>query len=634
MAANVTLVEINIYEAMTPLVSGYLQAYACQHNELRQAYRFEKLSFSRATPLDEIQAALLSSDSVLYAFSCYVWNMGHVKTLLAKLREHRPDALVLLGGPQVMQHAERYLRPGDERMLVCNGEGEQTFAGILRQLLQTQPDFAAVKGLSFYHSGELITTPGEERIRDLDDIPSPFLTGVFDGQDYQTSVIETNRGCPFRCGFCYWGAANNDRVFKFSENRIRDEITWLAERGVPVLYIADANWGMLKRDLDLSRHIVRCKEQYYYPLAVIFSAAKNSPQRVTETTRIFTEAGLVNTQPISMQSLDPTTLEYADRKNIKLSAYEKLQNDLNGRNIGSFIELIWPLPGETLSSFKRGVEHLCERGAATLIVYAHLLLHNTPIYKNRDAYRLATRRAADDAGEVEIITETADVSHQQFREGVWFIYAVKALYNTHCLVTLSAYLHHQRLMSYADLFTAFAEFCQTRPEHPFTRFCQKSVDEIRYYELTNYPTIYHMVLHGERRAFERLLRDFAAAQPWWQDDRARALFEVDLLGKPYLYRNTPVHRPEHDFEHIQVVDVLDRGYLVEVSGGLPSLLRRYAAGLMSDPAIDKSSVVHIDHEKAHQPYRPRGNEGINIDYCNRMITRIGNILPSWSSQSA
>ena len=139
------------------------------------------------------------------------------------------------------------------------------------------------------------------------------------------SVIETNRGCPFRCGFCYWGAANNDQVYKFDEQRVRDEISWLSQNEVPVLHIADANWGMLKRDVALSKHITDCKADNLFPLAVIFAAAKNSPARVTETTSIFTDAGLINTQPISMQSLDDNTLDAVDRKNIKLGAYAELQ---------------------------------------------------------------------------------------------------------------------------------------------------------------------------------------------------------------------------------------------------------------------------------------------------------------------
>ena len=122
------------------------------------------------------------------------------------------------------------------------------------------------------------------------------------------AILETNRGCPFRCGFCFWGAATNDRVFKFDPERSKEEITAISKAGIPFLYIADANWGMLKRDIEISEHIAECNRQYGSPVFIFFSAAKNSPERVTQITEIFTKAGMMNQQPISMQSLNEKTL--------------------------------------------------------------------------------------------------------------------------------------------------------------------------------------------------------------------------------------------------------------------------------------------------------------------------------------
>ena len=48
----------------------------------------------------------------------------------------------------------------------------------------------------------------KERIKDLDEIPSPYLNGMmdkfFDGK--LTPFLETNRGCPFTCSFCHTGS--------------------------------------------------------------------------------------------------------------------------------------------------------------------------------------------------------------------------------------------------------------------------------------------------------------------------------------------------------------------------------------------------------------------------------------------
>lgn len=624
---KVTLVEINVYEEMLPLVSGYLQAYACSDPALREAYEFEKFTTNKTKPAAALLHELVAKDSDIYAFSCYLWNMGRVKSILPGLLRMRPKAQVLLGGPQVMHHAADYLDPDNERLIICNGEGEKTFANYLRELLLDSPDFSRVRGLSFYREGTLTTTGAEERILTLDEIPSPFLTGVFDEGSYRMSIMETNRGCPFHCGFCFWGAATNDRVAKYSEERVREELTWLAKHEVPFIFLADANWGMLKRDVALSEHIVECNKKYKAPIFIYFSAAKNSPQRVTQITELFTKAGLFNTQPISMQSLSTTTLETVQRKNIKLSAFETLQDDLNAREIASFIELIWPLPGETLASFKEGIGILCGRGASCVTTYPHLLLHNTPIYKQREEFGLLTKAVADDAAEAEVVVGTADVTNEEFHEGMRFIYAFLALYHTRSLQHLCRYLHDEQIMGYDDLFSAFNRFCMAHAEHPFSKFCEQSLENTAYYDLTNYPKVYHDTLHADRGAFAALLKGFASSLPWWSDRRARLLFEVDMISRPYLYSNTPLDKPDVDLEFLKIKEVQERQYLVEVSADDLEVLRPLV--LQDQDSTASGGLLRVNHERSQYPYRPRKNEFHDADYCNGMIMRIVSILPLW-----
>src|SRR4029077_16831436 len=115
---------------------------------------------------------------------------------------------------------------------------------------------------------------------DLSQIPSPFLDGVFDDEKYTWMLIETNRGCPFKCTYCYWGAATGDRVYRYDNERIERELEWISRSGCWYLFIADANWGMLKRDVELSRRLVSYHKQYGAPISVYFCGSKNTPERV------------------------------------------------------------------------------------------------------------------------------------------------------------------------------------------------------------------------------------------------------------------------------------------------------------------------------------------------------------------
>jgi radical SAM superfamily enzyme YgiQ (UPF0313 family) len=191
-----------------------MQAYALADQAVSATYQFEKYTTSTKTPVDQVARDLIALSADVYAFSCYIWNVGMIRMLLRALRQARPLAHIMLGGPQVMHQAQRYLDSEDEHVTICNGEGEVTFTEYLRELADHRPDLTRVQGLSFFRDRELMTTESRSRITDLESVPSPFLSGLFERR-YNMSILETNRGCPFHCGFCYWGAATNDRVHRF-----------------------------------------------------------------------------------------------------------------------------------------------------------------------------------------------------------------------------------------------------------------------------------------------------------------------------------------------------------------------------------------------------------------------------------
>jgi B12 binding domain len=630
--STVALVELSVFERVVPLVSGYLQACAQSDPTTRDAYRFVRYTTSLKTPLDQIVREVLALDADVYGFSCYVWNMGLMRTVASAVRAARPGAHIVLGGPQVMHHAERYLDGSDGRTVVCNGEGELTFTAYLRELTEPSPDPTRVNGITFARDGQLVTTPAAPRITDLNDIPSPYLAGLFE-PDYTISMLETNRGCPYHCGFCYWGAATNDRVYRFDEERVRDEIAWMAQNNVHLIYIADANWGMLARDIDLSAHIADCARDYGLPMSVYFSAAKNKPHAVTQITGILQDAGLMTSQPVSMQSLEPRTLAAITRSNIRLDAFGKLQEDLRQRRISSFIELIWPLPGETLASFKAGGDTLCRNDAQTIIAYPHLLLHNTPIYQNRDGFRLRTRPAGGGVAEAEIVIGTADVSVEEFADGMRFFYAVHALHNTRALRLVSRYLSRQAITTPAELFSGLVDYWRARPvADPLAGFVERSIQDAWYYDVGNYGVFIHHVLHGHRSEFARQLVEFVTAQPWWSDPQARALFELDVLNWPYVYSNTPLDLTRFRFEEFRLLDLGERRYTVEVGPRLRASLADHVR--LADGEGSAGSVYVVDHARNQHPYMPSQSLDHNAHYCHGMIDRVENIVPVWRTDGA
>jgi hypothetical protein len=472
-----------------------------------------------------------------------------------------------------------------------------------------------------------VVTERAPRLDGLDEIPSPFLGGLF-GRGYTMAIYETNRGCPFSCGFCYWGAATNSKVFRFSEERVKEELTWLSRNGCVFIYLADANWGIFPRDVELTRHIAGCAREYGLPNVAYYSAAKNKPERVTEITGIFAGAGVVTSQPVSLQTLNQDTVKLIGRSNIKLEAYAQVQERMREQDISSFTELIWPLPGEMLESLRSGVDQLCAAEAGTIVIYPQLLLNNTALAARRHELGLVTRSVDDGVGEVEIVVSTGQVTPRQFEEGMRFFYALHLLHNTRTLSLLTRWLVRQGRSSYSRVFADFAEFGTGYPASPAMRFIEESISTNDMYDVFNYGKAVHVAMHTERDSFETLVHRFVASQPWWSEPDARALYEVDLLNRPYVYSSTPVEPKAYPFEFLKVAAVEGRSYVVELSERTLSLLEEVGGGV---PGGGTTPVVRVSHDRLQYPYMRSQSLDHNAGYCHGMILRVQNITPTWSS---
>lgn len=623
---RVTLVELTAFDKIIPLASAYLCGYARQDQAIADHYAFRIHDAPVSADRFKLAADLTGEQSDVYALSCYLWNMGLVRWLLDQLIAQVPHASFILGGPQVMNQAAAYVAPDQTNVVVCNGEGERTFARYLAELLSDQPDMSSVPGISFWRRGELVTTERPERIRDLTEVPSPFTGGFFAPDKYTFAILETNRGCPYNCGFCFWGAATNAKVNRFEDERVLDDITWISEHKFTTIFLADANWGMAPRDVEFTKHIVECSKRTGYPLLISMNAAKNKPDRVADITRLLVDGGLLTSQPISLQSMDSGVLKLIDRSNIRTETYTALQQTLREQAISSYIEMIWPLPGETTATFRDGLTELCRSRADTILVYPQLLLHNTPIYEQRDRLGVRVRRVPDDVAEADVVVATNWVTEDDYAAGVWIYYAMVCLYNLRGLYYLANYLDRSSQMTFGDLFASAARFLARHGDSEIVNFIRQSVDGLGNYYLLNGGRLAHLVLHAARDEFDHLLTEFVTSQPFWADTDATAVFELDLLARPYIYRERP-RSPDYRFRHLGIEPYRSRSLLVTAPDFIVDLLADLDFGgqVMTSPLV-------LAHPAKHKlPYLRHKTLEDNISYCQGMTLHLREMLPSWTS---
>lgn len=359
-----------------PYSVGLMRAYVEKYAQNPEKYHFLPLLFRRGRIHDSVQG-MLEADVVGVSF--YQWNASYSLEMVRRLKAIRPNVLVILGGPQVPDRAEAFLREHRYIDIVVHKEGERTFLKIMEAY--PNRDWAGIAGVSYIDdSGTFHTTEVGSRILDLDQIPSPFLNGAFDAlmaahpEISWITTWETNRGCPFQCTFCDWGSATAAKVTRFELDRLKHEIDWFGENRISYVYCADANFGILKRDVEIAEYLAKTKKSTGSPNRVFVQGTKNATERAYETQKILHEAGLSKGVTLSMQSVDAQTLSDIKRDNISLKTYMELQQRFTRDRILTYTDMIIGLPGETYESFANGVDALIDSGQHNRINFNNLAI--------------------------------------------------------------------------------------------------------------------------------------------------------------------------------------------------------------------------------------------------------------------
>jgi radical SAM superfamily enzyme YgiQ (UPF0313 family) len=382
---TVGLVQLNtVFDGTLylPYSVALLQAYLQGHAARPERYRFP-LPLVERLPPGEAEARLAPAD--IAGFSLYVWNANRSLAIARALAEQKPETLVVFGGPHVPDGAEEFLRTNPFIDVVCHGEGERTFFEIAERFPDRTWD--DVDGVSYLDgAGRFVTTPGRARMKELEEVPSPFLTGVFDPlmasrpDGLWRAVWETNRGCPFKCTFCDWGSgAVNTKVHRFELDRVLAEAEWIGDRKISYVFVADANFGILPRDVEIAEALVAARERHGYPRTVLVQQTKNQTERAYLTLKLLTDAHMSTEINVSLQSTTPEVLTAIKRQNISLETYAEVQRRFVREGMPTYVDMIVGLPAETLQSFKESVSRVVDGGQ-----HHRIQFHNLSVLPNAE----------------------------------------------------------------------------------------------------------------------------------------------------------------------------------------------------------------------------------------------------------
>ena len=390
-----------------PLVSGLLRAYSETYPKIKANCTFMPFIYYMDEPSRLLSQYVEPPD--VAAFSSVMWNEQLNYHVAERLKQKYPNCLIVFGGPNVPmppQHSiEDWMRAHPYVDVAVRAEGEESFADVLQRLIDGG-DFHNIPGVACREPNGDIHFCGDERPfrRNLSDYPSPYLLGMYDyllewgkthGHQFQ-AIVETNRGCPFPCTYCYWGRGGLSRKFKFKDlEKVFAEVDWMGRNQIRYVFNADSNFGMNDRDRQIAEHIVATKNRYGFPEKFRTCFGKNTDEKIFNIGALFHSHQLEKGITLARQSNDIQTLTNIRRNNIKMSTYVNLQKQFNDRGIPVYGELILGLPGETVDTWRRGVDELLEAGTSNqLFIYLCQIFNNTEMAETEYQARfgITTRR--------------------------------------------------------------------------------------------------------------------------------------------------------------------------------------------------------------------------------------------------
>ena len=335
-----------------PLAAAYLKLFA-RSRGLEDRFDIEILPAADANSLGDraLVDEIVARRPFLLGFTCYLWNVDRTLWLAARVKEAPPETRIILGGPEVT--------PGNAWVLdepavdfASVGEGEQTFTELLESL--DGSGRGAIAGLGRRESGSMRFGPPRLPLPELDPISSPYLEGILNAGDQEQLLLETIRGCIFKCKFCYYPKAY-DGLYYVSRDKVLANLAHARENGAREVYLLDPTLNQRRDFLDFLDVLKAGNPDGSLEYHAELRAEGIAPAHA----RRMREANFREVE-IGLQSIDPAAQELMERTN-SLKAFEKGIRALQAEGIKTRVDLIVGLPGDTVDSVRRGMHYLAER---------------------------------------------------------------------------------------------------------------------------------------------------------------------------------------------------------------------------------------------------------------------------------
>ncbi len=385
------------FSLFVPLNIGYIASY------VKKLYN-KDVEVTLFKDPQQILEEIRSQKPAVLGLSFYYWNTALNNAVVKETREILGDNVTIIwGGPSVdsdiSQQGHLFERYPEVDAFITN-EGELGFANIIGRRLSDDISTMwnnPIDGVVFKEKGQLVSGADVGLSLDLDLLESPYLTGLMDpflGGDFM-AALQTSRFCPYTCTFCVSGK-NVGKLRGFPLEQVTEEIAFISRhyKDKPHLpmHIVDENFGILKRDEEISDYILQSSKANGYPKGMFFYNDKRfgeTAKKVIGNLGNMTLYGMA----LSLQTENPETLKEIKRRNLTPKQIDEAIEWASSKNLNSTTELIFGLPYETRESFVQLLNNALKRGFDSILINNLFIVDGIEMAREgyREKHQLQTR---------------------------------------------------------------------------------------------------------------------------------------------------------------------------------------------------------------------------------------------------
>ncbi|MEK9135215.1 MAG: radical SAM protein [Patescibacteria group bacterium] len=316
--------------------------------------------------------------------SCMTATFGKAENLAKEVKSYKADLPVIFGGIHPTSAPKETLQNSFVDF-VAMGEGEETFAELLKELETGNADFSKIKGLAFKKDGDVVINERRPLIKDLDSLPLParhlfnmdYYTQRWNwprGHWLKTANLMSSRGCPYSCTYCASKVMFGITFRANSVKKTMEEVSELVDKyGFECVSFSDDTFA-----IDKKRAIEVAQEMHKKYPGLLFRVQLRANTCDEDLIAEFKKANCIQVD-IGVESGSERVLKLIDKK-ITPEQVKKAFATVKKYGMGSSATFIIGIPGETIEDIKMSEELAKEIDSDYTQFFILTPYPGTPIY--------------------------------------------------------------------------------------------------------------------------------------------------------------------------------------------------------------------------------------------------------------